>query len=59
MPKQSFINGVMQITEDDNNPQDKLKGLQKQFKKKGLSVLTVAEKIKLFDTYVEAGVIQL
>ena len=59
MPKQEFINGKLQITEDLNDPHDRLKLLKKQHKGKNPKGLTDKEKATLFDVYVDAGVIQL
>lgn len=59
MPKQVFVNGVMQITEDMNDPHDKLKHTKKQNKGKKPKDLTDKEKADLFDAYVDAGIIQL
>lgn len=59
MPKQAFVNGTFQITEDTNDPEDRLKILAKQHKGKGPKTLTVQEKAALFDAYVDAGVIKL
>ena len=59
MPKQVFINGVLQITEDVNDPQDRLKVAKKQNQGKDPKTLTDKEKVALFDAYVEAGRINL
>ena len=59
MPKQEFINGKLQITEDLNDPQDRLKLAEKQNKGKDPKALTQKQKADLFDAYVDAGVITL
>lgn len=59
MSKQEFINGKLQITEDLNDPNDKLRHLEKQSKGKDAKTLTDNEKAALFDAYVDAGVITL
>lgn len=59
MPKQEFVNGKLQITEDLNDPHDRLKMLKKQNKGKDAKALTDKEKADLFDAYVDAGVITL
>lgn len=59
MPKQSFANGVMRITEDINDPHDRLKLAKKQQKGKNPKTLTDKEKADLFDAYVDAGIIML
>lgn len=59
MPKQEFLNGKLQITEDLTNPHDKLKHMKKQNKGKNPKDLTDKEKADLFDAYVDAGVITL
>ncbi|MHB1651381.1 MAG: hypothetical protein ACYCVD_02755 [Desulfitobacteriaceae bacterium] len=59
MPKQEFLNGVLQITEDLTDPQDKLKHMEKQSKGKNLKGLSDKEKADLFDAYVDAGIIDL
>lgn len=59
MPKQEFINGVLQITEDMNDPKDRLRVIKKQHKGKQKKDLSDKEKAALFDAYVDAGVITL
>lgn len=59
MPKQDFINDTLQITEDLNDPHDKVKHLKKQNKGKKSKDLTDKEKAELFDAYVDAGIINL
>lgn len=59
MPKQEFINGVMRISEDVNDPHDKLKVLERNSKGKNPKALTDKEKIEFFDAYIDAGIIKL
>jgi len=59
MPKQEFLNGKLQITEDVSDLHDRLKLIEKQSKGKDTKTLTDMEKVALFDAYVDAGVITL
>lgn len=59
MPKQTFTNGVMQITEDINDPKDRLLAMKMSNKGKNSITLTVQEKADLFDAYLAAGIISL
>lgn len=59
MPKQIFKDGKLLIQADENNAQDKLKILKKQYKNKELKSITDVEKVTLFNAYVDAGVIKL
>ncbi len=53
------LNGKLQITEDMNDPHDRLKRLKKQHKDNNPKALSDKEKVALFDAYVDAGVITL
>ena len=59
MPKQAFVGGILQITEDITDPQDRLKIAKKQKEGRDPKTLTDKEKVDLFDAYVDAGVITL
>lgn len=58
MPKQVFDGKKVVIKLDETPPQDKAEMVRRDYIGKA-KVLTPADKVKLFDAYLEAGLIKL
>ncbi|MHB8077417.1 hypothetical protein [Desulfosporosinus fructosivorans] len=59
MPKQVFDGKKLTIVLDETEPKDKVELVRRNYLGQNPKGLTPADKIKLFDAYVDAGVITL